>query len=295
MHHFTCEEFSPKPNRSRWRVFWGVVLTMVTVPPVILVGLLAMSGPSICYEIHGGVLDIRGGKGLLSNHRTVTLGAIRESGVLRLQGGRRVFGTGMPGFCAGRYSYDALGSVWQVTDCRRDVVLLRVEGEALPILVSPPDEARFLAALRERLDGDYSPGRASTPVSWRLFPLLLLIALLPAAAYVPLAAFAAPRRLRYRVANGELEVQLLVFRRRFPLAGRTARRYTPRSAWKVAGSGLPGYFAGSFAVDGQTARVYASVVKSEGVMIEGEPRVFVAPADTEGFLAALQRQGVHLA
>jgi len=39
-----------------------------------------------------------------------------------------VAGTGMPGLCAGRFSYDGLGSVWQVTDCRRDVLLLREPG-----------------------------------------------------------------------------------------------------------------------------------------------------------------------
>jgi hypothetical protein len=29
-------------------------------------------------------------------------------------------------------------------------------------------------------------------------------------------------------------------------------------------------------------------------MLEGEPRVFVTPADTEGFLAALHRHGVGI-
>lgn len=294
MHHVPCEKFAPQPNGSRWRLFWGVALTLVALVPAVFVSVLAFSGPSISYRIHSGVLDIHGGEGLLSNHRTVPLGAIRKSGEVRLEGGRRVFGTGMPGFCAGRFSFEGLGNVWQVTDCRRDVVVLRVDGEPLPILVSPPDHATFLAAMRERRDGDFSPGPVAAPAWWRLFKLAIFVVLVPAAAYVPLAAFLAPVRLRYRVEDGNLEVQLLVSRRRFPLAGRSARRYTPARAWKLAGSGLPGYFAGTFSVDGQITRVYASVVKTEGVMIEGEPRIFVAPADTDGFRAALRRQGVRL-
>jgi hypothetical protein len=117
---------------------------------------------------------------------------------------------------------------------------------------------------------------------------------LPSALFVPLAAFGAPRRLRYLVENGELVVQLLVLRKRFPLTGRTAQRYAPTKAWKRAGSSMPGYYAGSFSVDGQPARVYTSLIKTEGVMLEGEPRVFVAPADREGFLLALHRHGVRI-
>lgn len=284
----------PRPNRSRWRVFWSVLLTVVVIVPVAVVGTLAVSEPSISYRIHNGTLDIHGGEGLFSNHRAVPLATIRETSEVRLRGGRRVFGTGLPGYCAGRFSYEGLGSVWQVTDCRRDVLMLRVEGEPLPLLVTPPDHAAFLAALRNGSDGDFSPAPVATSALWIVLKVLLVLVVLPSALFVPLAAFYAPRRLRYLVEPGEFVVQLLVFRKRFPLAGRTARRYTPRRAWKRAGSGMPGYFAGSFSVDGESARVYASVIKAEGVMIEGAPRIFVAPADPEGFLEALHRQGVRI-
>lgn len=284
----------PRPNRSRWRVFWSVLLTVVVIFPVAVVASLAFSEPSIAYRIRNGTLEIHGGEGLFSNHRAVPLASIREASEVRLRGGRRVFGTGLPGYCAGRFSYQGLGSVWQVTDCRRDVLLLRAEGEPLPLLVTPPDYTAFLAALRDGSDGDFSPAPIAPSAVWTVLKVLLVLVVLPSALFVPLAAFYAPRRLRYRLESGELVVQLLVVRKRFPLAGRTARRHTPAKAWKRAGSGLPGYYAGSFSVDGRPARVYASVIKAEGVMLEGEPRVFVAPADTTGFLEALRKHGVQI-
>ena len=293
MHHDPCQEFMPRPNRSRWRVFWSVLLTVIVTVPVAVVGSLAFSEPSIAYRIRNGTLEIHGGEGLFSNHRTVPLATIREASEVRLRGGRRVFGTGLPGYCAGRFSYEGLGSVWQVTDCRREVLMLRAEGEPLPLLVTPPDYTAFLAALRAGSDGDFSPAPIAPSSLWTVLKVLLVLVVLPSALFVPLAAFGAPRRLRYRLESGELVVQLLVFRKRFPLAGRTARRHTPAKAWKRAGSSLPGYHAGFFSVDGQPARVYASVIKAEGVMLEGEPRVFVTPADPEAFLAALHRHGVR--
>lgn len=294
MHHDPCQEFMPRPTRSRWRIFWSVLLTLVVLAPVAVVASLAFFEPSIAYRVHNGTLEIHGGEGLLSNHRAVPLAAIREASEARVHGGRRVFGTGLPGYCAGRFRYEGLGSVWQVTDCRRDVVMLRADGEPYPILVTPPDHATFLAAVRSGTDGDFSPAPVAPSAVWTVLKVLLVLVVLPSALFVPLAAFGAPRRLRYRLESGELVVQLLVFRKRFPLAGRTARRHTPAKAWKRAGSGLPGYYAGSFSVDGQPARVYASAIKTEGVMLEGEPRVFVTPTDTAGFLEALRRHGVRV-
>ena len=49
--------------------------------------------------------------------------------------------------------------------------------------------------------------------------------------------------------------------------------------------------AGWFSLDGRRTRLYASTVRGEGVLVEGDRRVFVTPADAAGFLAALSAQG----
>jgi hypothetical protein len=256
--------------------------------------MLALSRPVLSYRVDGGVLQLVGGESLLASRREIPLGSIEGSEVVVLGRGRRVAGTGLPGLCAGHFSYDGLGDVWQATDCRREVLLLRMAGEERPVLVSPPDRDAFLAALAAGRDADLSPPPVPEPREWRLFKTALPAVAVPGMAYVAFALLAAPRRLRYRVDGLELEVQLLLVRRRFSLAGAAARRYTPKRAWKWAGTGMPGYLAGLFTVDGASTRVYASTVREEGVLLEGAKRVFVTPEDIPGFLGALREQGVRV-
>jgi hypothetical protein len=288
-------EFPPLAPSSRWRAPLNALLLVLALLPLALVVQLLLFQPTIVYRLQGGALEIRGGSGLLGNRRTIPVASIGESAEVTLGRGRRVAGTALPGYCAGRFSYDDLGAVWQVTDCSRNVLLLRVAGEPRPILLTPPDRAALLDALRSGREGDFSPPPRSQPLGWTLLAVLFFLVMLPTAGYVLLAVTRGSRRLRYRVAGGELEVQLLLWRRRFRLAGSRARRFTPRRVWKLSGAAIPGYAAGWFKVDGESTRVYATTVRQEGVLVEGERRVFVTPADVPAFLAALRGQGVHVA
>jgi hypothetical protein len=289
------QDFAPLAVTSRWRAPFGILLGLLVGGAALLVTQLALFEPTITYRLRDGVLEVRGGSGLLGNRRTIPVASVVATEEVTLGRGRRTAGTAMPGYCGGRFSYDGLGGVWQVTDCRRRVLLLRLAGEERPVLLSPPDVAAFAAALAGARDGDFSPPPTPPPLSWRLFTLALLLAVAPAAVFAVLAVLLAPRRLRYRVWGGELEVQLLLCRRRFRLTGAHARRLTPSGrVWKIAGSAVPGYYAGWFSLDGQRTRLYASTVKAAGVLVEGERRVFVTPADSKGFLAALRAQGARV-
>lgn len=294
MSHHLANEFAPAPARTGWSRALGVALTALVLVPAVFGVLFVVSRPSITYRIRNGVLEIHGGESILASHRSYPLASVTGWREVRLGHGRRTAGTGLPGLCAGYFSYDGVGKVWQVTDCSPDVLLLDVAGEDRPVLVTPPDRAAFLAALQGRRDGDFSPPPYTQPAWWMLFKVLLVVGTLPAAIYVGTAFFLASRRLRYRVGGGELEVQLLLLRKRFPVTGLRARRYTPTRALKWGGTGMPGYCAGSFSVDGVSTRVYASAIKREGVLLDDEPRLFVTPADIDGFLAVLRANGVRI-
>lgn len=294
MSHHLATEFAPAPARTGWARVLGVALTALVLVPAVLGVLFVVSRPSITYRIGNGVLEIHGGESILASHRSYPLASVTGWREVRLGRGRRTAGTGLPGLCAGYFSYDGVGKVWQVTDCSRDVLLLEVAGEDRPVLVTPPDRAAFLAALQERRDGDFSPPPYRQPAWWLVFKVLLVVGTLPVAIYVGTAFFFASRRLRYRVGGGELEVQLLLLRKRFPITGLHARRYTPTRALKWGGTGMPGYCAGSFSVDGASTRVYASAIRREGVLLEGGPRLFVTPADIDGFFAALRANGARI-
>lgn len=287
-------EFLPLPARSGWTRVLGVILTIAVLVPGLLGVHLVTSRPSITCRIEGGMLVLRGGESVFASHRTIPLDSVLDIDEVRLDRGRRTAGTGLPGLCAGYFSYDNLGPVWQVTDCRREVLLLRIRDEKRPVLLTPADREAFRAALASRQDGDFSPPPHPQPWWWLAFKIALIAFTLPVAAYVGAAFLLAARRLRYEVTGGELVVHLLVLRKRFPLSGTRARRYTPSRALRWGGTGMPGYFAGRFSLDRRSTRVYASALKREGVLLEGEPNVFVTPADIDGFVAAIRANGARV-
>jgi len=278
--------FAPAPVsfRSRWlRIGLGVALCI----PLLIVSSLLWLPTVLSYEIVSDRLAIYARAGLISHSRTVFLATIDEARPVRLAaGGIRVAGTGMPGFCAGRFHYPQLGSVWQATSCVADVVMLRVRGEDRLFLVSPAERFAFMDALRSRTPSTFPPASAGKwPLWWRL--LLPLLGLLP----IPILVLflVGPARLGYRVDGGVLEVRTWLRRIRIPLQGARARRHHASRGWRLFGVRLPGYSAGWFRLDGKTTRVYAT--GRDGVLIEGRQRLFVTPADSDAFLGALAEAG----
>ena len=294
MSHHLANEFVPAPAHSGRMTALGVVLTAFVLVPAVLAVLVVVPRPSITYRIRNSVLEIAGGTSILASHRSYPLASLTGWREVRLGRGRRTGGIGVPGLCAGYFSYDRIGKVWQVTDCSPEVLLLEVAGEDRPVLVAPPDRAAFLAALQSQHDGDFSPPAHRQPTWWLVLKGVLLIVTLPVVIYVGMAFFLAPRRLRYRLGGGELEIQLLLLRKRFPITALHVRRHTPTRALRWGGTAMPLYYAGSFSVDGIATRVYATTIEREGILLDGTPRLFVTPADIDGFLAAARANGAHV-
>jgi hypothetical protein len=74
-----------------------------------------------------GLAVTRGMRGF-EGTRSLSLDEIASAEPVRLRGGMRVRGTGLPGYCAGHFRYQELGDVWQATDCSsRGVVIRRVD------------------------------------------------------------------------------------------------------------------------------------------------------------------------
>ncbi len=60
---------------------------------------------------------------------------------------------------------------------------------------------------------------------------------------------------------------------------------------RLLATGAPGYYTGTYRVDGANARIYTTSVE-EGVLIEGPGvRVFVNPENETGFLEAIRTMG----
>ena len=91
--------------------------------------------------------------------------------------------------------------------------------------------------------------------------------------------------------SGGLEVATLLGVKSFPTAGCTARSHRPRVGMRLWGTGAPGYYTGTYRVDGVNTKLYTTSIE-EGVLIEGPGvRVFVNPENEAAFLDAIRTMG----
>ena len=136
------------------------------------------------------------------------------------------------------------------------------------------------------------PAEAAKIHAWPLQMTLLLTAIvLPLLAIWLMAlCFLGAERLRFEVVDGELVIHTLMRAYKMPLRGVTVRRTQARLSMRLAGTGLPGLYTGLYLLGDQRARGWATV-REGGVLVEGEKRWFVTPADVDGFVAAAEAAG----
>lgn len=284
-------DFLPASRPSPWRVPLAVLVALVTLVPLVPLWMLAQADFQVRYTVRDGALTVDPGDPF-GGPRTALLSAVREAAVTDLGRGRRVAGTSLPGCCAGTWDLDGIGKAWIATSCARRGVLLRIEGEELPWVVSPPDPEGFVATLERRGALDVAlPPADKEPI--RVLAFVLLPLALAGGPLLVALVLLGPSRLRYRVGPGWIEVATLFGRKRYLAHGLRARRMRPQRCRRVAGTAMPGYYTGWFKVDGERARVAATRL-DEVVLIEGDTRLVLSPADPEGFLAALGKAGVRV-
>ncbi len=282
-------EFRPPGRRPVARAVLGAVLSLLAGGAVLFAASLFWLPRTISYRIEGAVLTIEARYSVITERREMTLDDVESVEAVRLRGGRRTHGAAMPGFCVGTFTYDGVGKVWQATNCSPAALVLRGRGLDRPLVVTPADRRAFREAVASGTELTTAPtpvaaGEGMAIIRWAL---ILALAGLP---FLPALFFVAPARLRYLVRPGELEVAGLVRRRRWEVAGVTVRRLRPTAAFRLMGTAVPGYYIGLFRMAGATVRVAATQLE-EGVLVEARRRVFVTPADVDGFLAALEHAG----
>lgn len=241
------------------------------------------------YEVTTEYLVVMTGRRLAFDVEKLPLSRISEVSIVTMRKGSLRFGKAKPEYCVGYFMFGSLGEVYQAGNCGEKGVLLRSAGQATPLLVTPADPERFVFSVRNAQPGVFHPPARSFSsfAGWLALDLAVLL-LLGGALYGLFVA--APARLRYFVRPGELEIRTLCGRTRLALAGAKVRRHRPLLGERLSGLALPAYVVGSFTYDHAATAVYASA-KEEGVLYEGEGRVFLTPADIDGMLAALGDAG----
>jgi hypothetical protein len=284
-------EFRPPVRPSLFRTVFGVGMGLMLLVFAALMVALASGSNRITYAIAGGTLTVDSGS-RFDGVRTIPLARVHERSVVSLQGARRSRGTSMAGYCTGRWSYPALGTVWQATNCSSPGVLLVTSDGDLPVVVTPPDPAAFIAALEAGQDLRIALPQTDATIL-RVLPVVGAVFALVMGGIVVGLMLLGPGRMAYRVGEGRLEVSTLLGRRSWPLQELRARPHSPRVTLRVAGTAAPGYYTGLFRVDGTSTRIYATDLKS-GVLLEGPARVYLSPEDVPGFLDALRVAGAQV-
>jgi hypothetical protein len=281
--------FRPPRLKRGLQLALGLPLSLLVVLPTLFAAWLVWTPQVVELRIEEGWLHVTTAPAPISRRHAFDLTTIVAVDEVRVSRGRRIAGTGLPGYCVGIFSYPEIGRVWQATDCSRDVLVLRRANDN-PVVLTPPDRERFRAALENGAGYHESQPPPETGSGWLMLKLMILLTPL-LGILVPVIFFVAPGRLRYRVISGGLEIITLLGVRRFATAGCTARQHRPRVGMKLWGTGAPGYYTGTFRVDGANTKLYTTSIK-EGVLIEGPGvRVFINPEDDAGFLHAIRTMG----
>lgn len=284
----TARVFMPVPVTGPARLWFSIMLAALGLPLLWLLFTLLRS-PVISYRIGGGQLAISSSLGSSQLEKTIVLARVNQVHQEWLRDGSLHFGTEKPGYCVGFYSYPTLGEVWQVTDCSDNAVAIVATGETHPVVVTPSDREGFLKALERGTPSTFTPPGKRAGSWW-----FTLIAVGGVLALVVLALvtvfFLAPARLRYTVRDGTLQVGTLFSQRQIPLAGVRAYKHRPLLGARLSGLALPGYNVGSWILDTMATTALASA-RNDGVLLEGDGRLFVNPSDPDGFLAALAAEG----
>ncbi len=292
MGHERSRIFKAAPVTGAPRVWFAVLAAAFGVPLLWLLFTM-LQRPEIRYRIDTTRLLISSTLGSSHQEKAITLARIQDAHAEWLRGGVLRFGTEKPGYCVGFFAYPRVGEVWLVSDCSEQAVVISAGGETTPVAVTPSDRDGFLAALRAQSLGEFAPSGKRTGSWWFTLGSLLLVL---AAVMIVLAVvfFVAPARLAYGIGGGVVEVRTFASRRRFPLAGARVRGHRPLQGARLSGLPLPGYQVGSWLLDGMATTVLAST-REDGVLVEGEGRLFLSPEDADGFLAAAVEGGATLA
>jgi Bacterial PH domain len=286
MKDFPCEM-----RKTRGRV-WFAALSAAAAIPTVLIAMSLLTAGQLRYEVTSKALTIHTSRGLTGDTKIIPLERIRSMSDAWLANGVMRFGQQKPGYCVGFYRYGTLDEVWQATNCSESGVVIKADGEVMPVVVTPADPYGFQKAVDAGTAGVFLPPGSKASSWWgtlmEIVVLYVLVELLFAAAFL-----IAPSRLRYRVGDGAMEVRTFFKRRRVPVKGVWVYTHRPLDGAKLSGIALPGYNVGSWELDTQPTNVFAAH-REKGVVVEGDERVFVTPRDAAAMLDALGAAGATI-
>lgn len=245
--------------------------------------------------------------GAFSLHYTLTESALRiEYGPAEVQiprgeivavdqinvtGGRRLFGTGMPGLQEGRWSFAETGRIQMYSTSTQPLTV--VETKTGKWGISPSDPQTFADAVTTDATGEWDPVPTNAGTASLLLAAVVLLLLLGTMALMVGVAVGA-RMITYVLEDERLEVRLGWVKVRVPYGEiRAVELAEPRGyPIKVMGTSMPGFYWGRFGWKGAGAglKLYSTQLKPIVLVRTGRHTYGLTPEDQEGFVAELKRR-----
>lgn len=247
----------------KWWPWLRVALVLLTLWP-----LLSVFAPSLLqvprYEVSGGQIVARS----IASSTVIPAQTPVEAVTLHLS---KKVGTSGAGYSAGRFGSERGEVAVYGNDSRTGLLF----GTRPPTFLTPSDPEALLTAWRGGQTATFRP--APVPLTRQLWPLLFL---LPALGVVTALFFQKPR-LTYTIAGDTLTVRTRASRTDFP-RGSTQASLTPDPLGvRLFGTGMPGYYTGTFATKSGNVQAAASTARpAQALLLEhGGKRYYLTPGD----------------
>jgi hypothetical protein len=280
---------APLPRGFHWFRAVGVAVLLGTG---LLTSALFLPPHGVEYVVEDGTLTVEAELGLMDLGRSTPLERVGQVQPVDTAGAWRSAGTGMHDLCQGQWHLPGGKPVWMATTCTSPGLLVEVEGEERPWVVTPADPDAFTAALSGGEGGHFAarPG-APEPAAWWLMRVGMPVLMLAVLAVL----LRAGRGLRVELRGDRLEVSTGWRTVEVELAGATVRRGLPELGALIVKSVRVGRVMLGRMRGTQGAADMVVTDRDRAVVVqpaEGLP-VAVSPVDTDAFVDACVAAGAR--
>lgn len=275
---------------SPWFKVLLLFVSLITLLPLYF-GVEALWGASnLSYQVTDAELRIT----YAWHERSIPLSAIDSVEIVAPVKLSRVAGTSAPGLYAGRWTGRETGRITLYAKNLDSLLVVRTAAGAWGL--TPADPAAMKAALLDRTPGGF-PVRAAGGSPWLLLSpiFLVIILLIPGTWWIFRLIYRFPAALTYELGPSELVIETGWRPVRLPYSEIESVEATTLKGWplRVYGSELKGVYWGLFrwtAVPGKRIHLYATQLKPIVLIRAGKRSFGLSPADSAGFVAALQER-----
>lgn len=265
----------PAPSSQRWLL---PLIAAAVLPLPVLLLLPPLSGLPR-YEVQEGQIVARS----LASRTVIPAGTPVQRGPVTLQG--KLVGSNSSGYVVGRFG-SAAGTLNVYSDGSHGADALLFATQPRPTLLTPAEPDTLLTVWEHGDSATFAPARRAGYDPLLVGSTLLILPIL--------ALLLAPRKpIRYELDRsgadgGALVIHTGASRTRMPLASTEARLTRYGLGLRLLGTGLPGYYSGTFSIAGAAVaagRVQAAATSAKPpqalLLTHGGKTYYLTPSDPE--------------